>query len=287
MTADTERAVPTRRISFAASLEALPKYFAGDGDLIMSHVLVSLSTMFPDGEDFFVRSVRRYRDEVTEPELKRDVAGFIGQESVHGREHRALNERLHELGYPAKRMEAVMRWVTKERRFDAPIFDLASTAAFEHFTATLAEKLLTDATAREAVGDGAVHDVLVWHALEESEHKAVAFDVYRTVGGSERMRRVAMNLSTFVFLFLSTTLTLWSLAADRNTYRPRVLLRSLRGLRRSPFLTPDMWRTLRAYNRKGFHPNDFDTTELIPYWRAQLFGPEGELKDNLLSSSAA
>src|SRR5690606_22287460 len=91
---DPSRPVPTRRISFEESLADLPKHFAADGDLIMSHVLASLSSVFPDGEDFFVRSVRRFRDEITDPALRRQVSGFIGQESVHGREHRALNDRL-------------------------------------------------------------------------------------------------------------------------------------------------------------------------------------------------
>ena len=61
--------------------------------------------MFPDGEDFFVRSVRNYRDQVQDPVLKRQVAGFIGQEAIHGREHRAFNDRLAELGYPVKTVE--------------------------------------------------------------------------------------------------------------------------------------------------------------------------------------
>src|SRR5947209_19872226 len=78
------RKVPTRRISFEASLQDMPRHFAADGDLMLSHLAASLSAVFPDGEDFFVRSVRRFRDDVTDPELKRQVAGFIGQEAMHG-----------------------------------------------------------------------------------------------------------------------------------------------------------------------------------------------------------
>src|SRR3954471_8187146 len=99
------RKVPTRRISFEESLRDLPKHFAADGDLILSHVAASLSAVFPDGEDFFVRSVRRFRDQIPDPDLKRQVAGFIGQEALHGREHRTLNQRLDELGYPTQKIE--------------------------------------------------------------------------------------------------------------------------------------------------------------------------------------
>ena len=77
-TSTPERMVPTRRISFEKSLQDVPKHFAADGDLITSHLAAALSAVFPDGEDFFVRSVRHFRDQVMDPELKRQVAGFIG-----------------------------------------------------------------------------------------------------------------------------------------------------------------------------------------------------------------
>src|SRR5947207_12808764 len=108
-TSNPDRKVPTRRISFEESLQGVPKHFAADGDLIQSHLAASLSAVFPDGEDFFVRSVRHFRDRITDPVLKRQVAGFIGQEAVHGREHRAFNNRLDELGYPTKRYERITR----------------------------------------------------------------------------------------------------------------------------------------------------------------------------------
>src|SRR5438874_7265449 len=103
------RTVPTRRISFEESLQDLRTHFAADGDLILSHLAAAMSAVFPDGEDFFVRSVRHFRDQITDPVLKRQVAGFIGQEAMHGREHRALNDRLDELGYPVKTFERITK----------------------------------------------------------------------------------------------------------------------------------------------------------------------------------
>ncbi len=145
----SSRSIPTRRISFEPSLHDLPRHFAGDGDLVMSHVIVALSSVFPDGEDYFVRSVRHYRDQITDPELKRAVSGFIGQESVHGREHRVLNDRFEELGYWSKRFERLtQKGLAVRERIFTPQSNLAATAALEHFTATLAEKLLTDPEAR-------------------------------------------------------------------------------------------------------------------------------------------
>lgn len=218
-TSNPDRDVPARRISFEESLRDMPQHFAAEGNLIESHLAAALSSLFPDGEDFFVRSVRRYRDQITDPALRKQVAGFIGQEAVHGREHRVLNDRLDELGYKTvKPMERfTRRGLAFRERVAPPIANLAATAALEHFTATLAELLLSSEEMRNRFGHDAIRDVFVWHALEESEHKAVAFDVYKAVGGSERMRVWTMKgirLGFVVGLVLQVAV---SLLLDRAT----------------------------------------------------------------------
>src|SRR5689334_1586468 len=146
----SNRPIPTRRMSFDDAVQSVPKHFAVDDDLMLSHLAAALSAVFPDGEDYFVRSVRQYRDQITDPELKRQVAGFIGQEAMHGREHRVFNDRLAELGYPTKQVERFTRLGLAFREKVAPAkANLAATAALEHFTATLAELVLTDEYTRE------------------------------------------------------------------------------------------------------------------------------------------
>ena len=282
------RTVPTRRISFEELFADVPKHFAGDGDLLMSHVIASLSAVFPDGEDFFVASVRRYRDRVTDPELKRQVAGFIGQESVHGREHRALNDRLQALGYPTKAIERfTRRGLAMRQKLAPPTSNLAATAALEHYTATLAEVLLADEEARRVVGDSPVLQVLLWHALEEAEHKAVAFDVYKLSGGSERMRTMTMDLITVGFIGGMTIQVLLSMLRDPATYEKGRLRSSLRRLKTSPWLRKEVWQRLRDYNRPDFHPDDHDTEALLAEWREILFGDEGRLNELLAGAKAA
>jgi uncharacterized protein len=287
-TANASRHVPTRRISFEESLRDLPKHFAEDGDIIGSHVVASLSAVFPDGEDFFVRSVRHYRDQITDPALKKQVSGFIGQEAVHGREHRAFNDRLDELGYFTKRIERfTKKGLAFRERIAPPTSNLAATAALEHFTATLAEMILTDERAREMIGHQEVANLFLWHALEESEHKAVAFDVYRAVGGTERMRVWTMKLIRWSFVIGMSLQVLASVLLDRDARRrPRALWRSWRKIRTSPFLRREVWETLKDYERPDFHPDDRDTTELVERWRAELFGDTGILNDKLATRAA-
>jgi predicted metal-dependent hydrolase len=283
-----DRQIPVRRISFEESLQDLPKHFAADGDIILSHLAAALSSVFPDGEDFFVRSVRHYRNEITDPELKKQVNGFIGQEAMHGREHRAFNDRLDQLGYPVKIAERfTAKGLAFRTRVAPPIANLAATAALEHFTATLAELVLTSEDAQQLFGHQEVRNLFLWHALEESEHKAVAFDVYKAVGGTERMRVWTMNVLRYGFVGFMALQIAVSLAGDRATYRRGNLRRSLRRVLRSPLLTKELWLQLKDYNRRDFHPDDRDTDALVERWRHELFGPEGTLNDKLATTSAA
>ncbi|WP_046319509.1 metal-dependent hydrolase [Mycobacterium sp. UM_Kg1] len=283
MTANDNRApaVQPRRIRFNYPVAALDRHFV-QGDLVMSHVIAHLSAVFPAGEDFFIRSVRRYADQITDPDLKEQVKGFIGQEVTHGREHRALNERLHEMGYPTRKVDRLVERRQKaiEQRF-SPLTCLAITAALEHFTAVFAETLLSDEKAQAVLGTSEVRSMLLWHAIEESEHRAVAFDVYRAVGGDEIRRIRTMRVIRFSFPLAVLVNTLISLFGDRAAYNPVRLVRSFAALRHSPFLTRTVFRRLGEYLRPGFHPDDHDNSALLQHWEAELFGEQGSLVDHL------
>jgi predicted metal-dependent hydrolase len=226
--------------------------------------------------------VRHFRDQVTDPALRRQVAGFIGQEATHGREHRALKHRLDELGYPLNRYEKITRFiVTTRERILSPKNNLAATAALEHVTATLAELVLRSDETRRQLGADGIRDVFVWHALEECEHKAVAFDVYRAIGGTERMRVVTMNVFRYSFVIVMTLMVAGSLIRDRETYRRGVLRQSWKRFRGSAIAQPAVWAQLKDYNRADFHPDDSDTDDLLDRWRRELFGEDGTLNDKL------
>ncbi|MEV0549076.1 metal-dependent hydrolase [Nocardia salmonicida] len=277
----TKRVVRARRIQFSYPTGTLDRHFV-DGDLVMSHVIAYLSATFPEGEDFFVRSVRRFAGDITDSELKSQIQGFIGQEVTHGREHRALNERLQDMGYPTRRGDSTTRRILiRYERFFSPLTCLAITAALEHFTAVFAETLLSDERAQALLGSTEVRSMLLWHAIEESEHRAVAFDAYRAAGGTERRRIWAMrgiSASFFTAIVVNTTL---SMLGDRATYNPIRLVRSLGAIPHSPFLTRAVQRRVGAYTKRGFHPDDSDNTALLEHWTAALFGEKGTLVDHL------
>ena len=278
-------AVPARPVEFEPCFGDVPRHFARDGDLVLSHLFAVLSSVFPEGEAYFVRSVRAVRDRITDPGLRREVEGFIGQETMHGREHAAFNDRLAELGYPVRPIGTYVRRLTqlRERCLDDK-GNLAVVAALEHYTATLAETLLGEPEARaEMEHDGARH-LFLWHALEEAEHKAVAFDVYRHCGGTERIRILTMWVIHLNFLLETSIWTAISLGRDPAARRhPVRLLRSVWRLRRSPFTSLRTVRKLLRYHRRGFHPCDWESSELISTWRSELFGRDGALTELLVN----
>lgn len=269
------RTVPTREIvvrrpGLEYPDEALPRHFVAD-DLLRSHIAAMLSALFPEGEDFFVRSVRNYRDKITDPELKEQVKGFIGQEALHGREHRAFNDRLQQLGYPTRFVDRSVKAGLALLAKVAPKRDqLAVTAALEHYTATLAETLLRDAGARSEFASEEIRTLFSWHALEETEHKAVAFDVFQHVCGKRYVRVGVMYAVHVGFLLAMAAAVALSLARDPAARNPRRLLRSIRNLRTHPFFNREVVRRLLDYNRADFHPDDHDTTELLEHWRKEL-----------------
>lgn len=283
-----------RRIRFRfGESRPIKRHFVGwdgggnaDDDIVMSHLTAVLSAVFPPGEESFIRSVRRFADAVTDPVLKKRVAAFIGQESVHGQEHRRLNERLVEMGYPIVRLftfdhhSARQRLLLRIENRSPALAHLAFTAAAEHYTATLAQRVLASAEIQEMAGDPEVRQLFNWHAVEELEHKSVAFDVYRAMGGPEWLRIGVMAVMYAATIPLITAGVLLSIAMDPAGWRPITVARQIRAVFRGP-LVKGLMADLRKYLKPGFHPDDIDTTGLVEQWRDELFGAQGELVDHL------
>lgn len=258
------------------------RYFADD-DMVLSHFLAALSGGFPAGEESFIRSVRRFADRATDPTLKKQLAGFIGQESTHGQEHRRLNAVLAAKGYPIRwhDSDTVHRWRIRAERRTPAIVHLAQTAALEHYTAVLAERILSSDEIQAISGTPEVWNLLNWHAVEELEHKSVAFDLYRAVGGSEGVRIAAMAVVIAATVPLIALGLVVSLVRDPMARRqPRRALRGITALYRGPIFRGFL-RDAAVYLRPGFHPDDVDTVALLDHWRSRLFGADGTLNDHL------
>jgi predicted metal-dependent hydrolase len=249
----------------------VPRHWA-DNNALITHFFNALSLTFPDGERFFVDSVRALRDRVSDPERKKEISGFIGQEAMHSLEHNHFNEMLADQGY-AREAQAGQQYARERiagaRHYLSEEQQLAATAALEHITAILANGILRDPELVASL-DESVRDLWVWHAIEETEHKAVAFDLLQDVNDDYRLR---------VSLFLTATTALGAYAA---AYTWMFLKKD--GLHRSPAtLGRGLWKLFGwkgyltrlipdylDYLRPGFHPWDEDNSDLIREWKAVL-----------------
>src|SRR5690606_2738821 len=111
---------------------------------VISCFFAALSTIFPDGERFFMHSVRNYLDSVPEGKLKEDMLGFVGQEAAHGRVHQAYNSWLDRKGYPVRGPIASTKHAMVWLRRAPPLLQIAFTTAFEHFTAIMGEAVVNE-----------------------------------------------------------------------------------------------------------------------------------------------
>ncbi len=165
----------------------------------------TLSIFFPAGERFFIQSVRHYRKEIVGDELKEQISAFIGQEGFHTREHEEYNEALVAAGMPVEAMDKLVVKLLELVKKTPRSFQLAATVALEHLTAVLGDVLLRNDTLLEQV-EPHYSAVWRWHAIEETEHKAVCFDAYEQVMG-----KGVQAYGLRVAAFLIANLLFWSL----------------------------------------------------------------------------
>lgn len=146
------------------------------GNVEATAIYNALSTTFPAGEAFFVESVRKFR-EGAPPKLAAEIKGFTTQEVIHSREHDRFNRQAKDAGYDLSKLEQQVEKRLAVTRDRPPVVSLAATMALEHFTAILAHQLLADP--RHLAGaDRDAADLWRWHAVEEIEHKGVAYDTW-------------------------------------------------------------------------------------------------------------
>ncbi len=179
-----------------------PGWWQG-GDPIATAFFNTLSASFPQGERFFMDAVRPYRSAV-ESKLGDQIQAFTAQEAVHSREHLVFNNTVAAQGFDFGRIDSYLK-----RRFDfgrtlPPLNQLCATIALEHFTAILAHAILSGSD--DLAGAPAeLKRMWQWHAIEEIEHKAVAFDTFlvatRRFSSLRRwwLRCVSMALTTLMF----------------------------------------------------------------------------------------
>lgn len=249
-------------------LDDIPRFWFG-GDAFKTRMFDALSLTFPDGERYFIESVRLFRDKITDPDLKKRVADFIRQEAQHGIAHDKMNHLMIKQGMPVeqftKRLRTMFRFELTKR---SPQYNIAMTAAAEHLTALMAE---TFYSRKDTLQDAHpfVRALFAWHAIEEMEHRDVAFDVMKQVGEvPESTRKMTLALTTALMFSLTMYRANIMLKCDGFSKRERLNM-FRKGLPwflgRQGILTARRKEYLDWF-KPDFHPNQHPIIRQYPVW---------------------
>ncbi len=264
-----------RTMGFEFDEGRIPRHWVA-GAAVPTQMANALHLIFPMGERFFVRSVRHFEKQIADPELRANIKGFYAQEGKHAHEHERVFTMLERQGYDVKGFLAIYKKIAYEwiEKYSPARLRLAATSALEHYTAIMAENALTHP---ELLGrmHPDMQALLTWHACEEIEHKAVAYDVLQAIAPSYPLRVAGMFMATM------TLIGFWALGSVMLLRQePGMTLREgLRQLRAAMTVNPlgrrVFLRGLREYLRRDFHPWQTNNLALA---RQALARVEAELK---------
>ena len=249
---------------------ACPRLWHG-GRVEATAIYNALSTTFPKGEAFFVESVRAFRG-AAPAKLAEEIKGFTTQEAIHSREHDAFNRRAADTGYDLSKLEAQVEKRLAVTRDKPPIVSLAATMALEHFTAILAHELLADSEHLEGADQDAAN-LWRWHAVEEIEHKGVAYDTWlHATRHWPRLKRWKLKARVMLYVtrnfLVDRTAGALELMRQDGVTGVRAWWRLLTYL----WIRPGMFRKIAgawfSYFLPGFHPWRVDDRHLLATYSA-------------------
>lgn len=255
--------IPTRRNKqFELDEQVVNNWHIAGGGV--SDFFNAMSLFFPEGERYFIRSVRAYEKHL--PEFLREPAKqFIGQEAFHGREHNKLNRILDQRKFD-KQLEEGLAFLTNKLPSS---WNLAVTIALEHLTAILAQGLLEHSDSLHG-SDPNYQDMWIWHALEETEHKSVAFDVYDQCVNHNQFYKYCIRCSALIIA--TTIFAVWctqqygSLLNKHKQLNFKSVASTVKYTVGSPGIIRKAIPRWLDWFRPGFHPWDHDNSHHLKHY---------------------
>lgn len=245
--------------------------FWNDGDPVLTRFFDALSIHFPDGERFFIQSVRNYENQVTDPTLRADIKNFFRQEAQHGIVHDQYNAVMQAQGIHVEKVISRLKLFIRLSQKYLPIkYQLAMTAAFEHITATLGEGFMEGEGDMFKNAHPAMRAMYMWHGVEEVEHKAVAYDVYEKAAGGGYFTRTSALIVGTVLVHAVVGSVLWHmLKVDKMHGQPLVLAKGFYRLYGPRGMITKLIPRYLDWFKPGFHPADTGIPEKVSAWLAE------------------
>lgn len=276
---------PVRRMQF--DFDSVPEYWMNES-VGLTHFMTAMSALFPAGEKFFIDSVRAVRQHPAikdNENLQKEISAFIGQEAMHTHEHAGFNAAAEKYGHDVSRLEKntdsviqgfrkIVGAIAKPFGVNQQMIDLIGTTALEHFTATIASELLRNEHIQKLMTNETMKTMWLWHAVEENEHKAVAYDVFEGVFGHGVKAYVArtggLALAMGLLFVVQSYFVARLLKEDEKLSFDSLKDIYTYGYSPSKGIISGMGKEMLAYFKPGFHPNDLDTNSLLEVWKVKL-----------------
>lgn len=259
--------------------DTIPRHWLR-GSAVATHLFNGLNLLFPYGERFFIRAVMDHQSQIKDPLLLAQIKGFVTQEGVHAHEHDRYFDSLRAMGYRIDVFRSRFRRFMKLLGRLPRGLRLSITAGAEHYTATIGSLVLDDEFIMHEAHP-TMRRLIIWHATEEIEHKAVAFDVLQATHPGYLLRLLGFGVA-------SAALLTWALVGARMLLRQDgVDGKKVRAERRDVMtrnqgeLPRTLWNRLKIYLRRDFHPNQIGDLAL-----AQRRLAEVGLEDTPVASGA-
>lgn len=271
-----ERSITPRRSPDFGLDGDIPKYWLG-GDAFKTRFFDAMSLLFPEGEKFFIVCVRDYKDQITDPVLKAQVKDFTYQEGQHGIVHTQFNNRVKAQGIDVDRVLQKQNDIMFGffRKYFSRSFTLGQTAAAEHLTALMAHGFFSDKLMEQA--DPRIRAMYAWHAVEEIEHKAVAYDVLTKVAKANYFTRIlSFMLVTFTFPFHVFLIMSHMFRRDGVKNSPMLWMKGLWWLYGWGGLYPRLIPHYLAYFLPFFHPWKFGDMDIYNLWVSEFDRSRGD-----------
>ena len=268
--------IPIRHMNFDFESAKIDPKFYMNAELASAY-FASLSIFLTYGEDLVIDTARYHRDLLQDARLKQRVSSLIGQEALHSKLHEELNDAYMEKDLPVKLFRTLVGWVFEYgfNRLPQPM-KLSLMAGIEHFTAVLAEYMMNHEQVFFSSQDEKQRAIWMWHMLEESEHKDIAYDVFQNLSNNYALRIAGFfpALITILVLISAASLLVPFYREPKNLIRwqywkdmPRSF-QLIFGLKDGVY--GSSWKHIFDYLRPSFHPNDYDTSDFLAYYKERL-----------------
>lgn len=264
-----ETIVVRKRLEFGFQSDDIPRYWL-DNNPFKSRMIDAVQATFPDGERYFISSVHAFKSQIKDPALLAEVKDFSIQEGQHGLVHTEYNQRLERQGVNVSAFTKHTLKLTEWRlKHYSPEYNVAMTAALEHFTAMMADLFFAQKSMLKGA-DPRVRAMLAWHAIEEMEHKAVAFDVMTTVAKVGYFKRIfAMTHASLSFTLFTIVAPWYMLKMDNYKFSTRLAI-YLKGIAWMMHPTQGLFlrltKMIAPYYKPSFHPNDIKSVHNYEDW---------------------